>query len=234
MELTTIRTDSRFLVSPQLTSTDYPDTDLDRNVNRWYRTAIGWIVPIQGDWEVNGDIMYRDVEEGVTDYEIPANLLRIYKGEIMYTTGGEFQPIDFISVQRDQHLVEGNSTRLRDDETKPTCELFGDYAQIRPAGTEAVVNGIKFWVQMDFQDIDTSNDVPQLLEPVQRLLSIGAAYDYALAEEMWKKAAELKKLIFGDPSAREDLGLKGMIEDLYSNRSGARRQRLAAKRQSYK
>jgi hypothetical protein len=234
MELTTLRTDARFLVSPQLTSSDYGDTELDRNINRWYRTAIGWIIPVQGDWEVNGDIMYRDVQEGVTEYELPTQLLRIYKGEIMYTTNGEFVPLEFISVQKDQLAVEGNSSRVRDDVTRPTCELFGDIAEIKPAGSETVVNGIKFWIQTSFQELDTSNDVPQLLEPVQELLSVGAAYDYAQAEEMWKKAAELKKRIFGDPSVRDDLGLKGMIEDLYTNRSGARRHRLSVKKKNFK
>ena len=234
MELTTIRTDARFLVSPQLTSSDYPDADLDRNLNRWYRTAIGWIIPEQGDWEIGGDIITRDVAEGVTDYDIPSNLFRVYKGEIMFTTGGSFVPLDFISVQREQQAVEGNSARVSDDVNHPTCEVFGDYFQIRPAGTEAVVNGIKMWVQMDLVDVDSENDVPNLLEPVQRLLSIGAAYDYALGEEMYKKANELKKLIYGDPALNNDVGIKGMIEELYANRAGARRDRLSAKRGNFK
>jgi len=234
MELSTIQKDARFLVSPQLTDAEYTDVDLNGNINRWYQTVLGWIIPNQGDWEIEGDIIYKDFENGVTDYEIPARLLRIYKGEAMYTTGGQFVPLNFISLQRDQDAVEGNTTRTFDDSQNPTAELFGNYVQIRPAPEETVVNGIKLWVQLDFVELDANNDVPNLMDPIVRVLSIGAAYDYALAEEMYKKAAELKKLIYGDPGIRNDYGYKGEVESLYQNRSGARRDTLAARRRSYR
>lgn len=234
MQLADIRTDTRYLISPQLTSTDYPDADLDRNVNRAYQKILGWIVPIQGDWEIEGDIIYRDVQVGVTDYEFPSRLIRVYKGEIMYTTEGSFVPLNFTSVQRYQGSVEGNTTREHDDVSRPTAELFGNYIQIRPAGEEEVVNGIKLWVQLDFVTLDNTNDVPNLMEPVVRALSYLAAMDYAIAEEMDKKVEVFRKLIYGDPSKENDKGVKGEIEALYSNRSGARRDRLIAKRTSYR
>lgn len=234
MQLADIRTDTRYLISPQLTSTDYPDAALDRNVNRAYQKVLGWIVPIQGDWEIEGDIIYRDVATGVTDYEFPSRLIRVYKGEIMYETGGSYVPLDFISVQRYQNRVEGNSSRTFDDVQNPTAELFGNYLQVKPAGTEDVVNGIKLWVQLDFVTLDDTNDVPNLMEPVVRVLSLLAAYDYAFGEEMYKKATELHNLIYGNPSKPEDKGVKGEIEALYSIRSGARRDQLKAKRTSYR
>lgn len=234
MQLTDIRTDTRYLISPQLTSTDYPDADLDRNLNRAYQKVLGWIVPIQGDWEIEGDIIYRDVAIGVTDYEFPSRLIRVYKGEIMYTTDGSFVPLNFTSVQRYQGAVEGNSSRTFDDVTKPTAELFGNYIQIRPAGEEDVVNGIKLWVQLDFVALDATNDVPNLMEPVVRVINLLAALDYAIAEEMDKKVLTLRREIYGDPSKENDKGVKGEIEALYSNRSGARRDRLIAKRTSFR
>lgn len=232
MQLADIRTDARYLISPQLTSTEYPDTDLDRNVNRWYRTILGWILPVQGDWEIGGDIIYRDFMTAVTDYELPSKLLRIYKGEVMYATGGEFVPLDFINIQRDQALVEGNTTRTRDDSSAPTAELFGDILQVRPATDEDVVNGIKLWAQMDLVDLDNTNDLPDLMEPVQRGLSIGGAMDYAIAEGLDKKVLEMKRLMFGDARVPDDKGVKGLIEGLYTARSGARRQRLVANKRT--
>lgn len=234
MLLTEIQTDTRYLISPQLTSTDYPDVDLNRNANRAYQKVLGWIVPIQGDWEIEGDIIYRDISTGVTDYEIPSTLIRVYKGEIMYETGGSYVPLDFISVQKYQNRVEGNSSRTFDDVQNPTAELFGDYVQIKPAGTEDVVNGIKLWVQLDFVELDTTNNVPNLMEPVVRIICLLAALDYAIAEEMDKKITILNKLIYGDPNKADDKGVKGEIEALYSVRSGARRDRLVAKRTSYR
>lgn len=234
MQLADIRTDTRYLISPQLTSTDYPDADLDRNANRAYQKVLGWIVPIQGDWEIEGDIIYRDVKTAVTDYEFPSRLIRVYKGEIMYETGGSFVPLNFTSVQRYQGAVEGNTTRTFDDVQRPTAELFGNYIQIRPAGAEDVTNGIKLWVQLDFTELDDTNDTPNLMEPVVRVICLLAALDYAIGEEMEKKVNMLNKLIYGDPSKADDKGVKGEIEALYSERSGARRDRLVAKRTSYR
>lgn len=225
MELSDIRTDARYAVSPQLTSDQYTDAKLDFNVNRWYRKVMGWIIPVQGEWEFEGDILYRDVEQGVTDYEIPSNLIRLYKAEVMFETGGEFVPL--IPVNLDAAAwAEGNSTRDFDDTSKPTIAVFGDFIQIKPAGTTDVANGIKIWAQTDFVILDTNNDVPDLIEPVQRVLAYGAAYDYCVAEKMWDTAHEMRKLIYGDNSVPDDLGEKGMIESLYANRMGARRHRI--------
>ena len=230
MNLTTLRTDIRYLISPQLTSVDYPDVDLDRNLNRNYQTVLGWIVSKQGDWEISADIIYRDRTAQVSDFEIPSRLIRIYKGEVMNANGGEFVPLSFESVQMNQKQVEGNATRTYDDTQNPTAELFGDFIQIRPVTTETVVNGIKLWVQLDFVSLANANDVPDLMEPVQRVLSYLTALDYAIAEDLDKKITNLNKLIFGDPSKKDDPGMKGLIEELYANRSGARRDRLVTKR----
>lgn len=234
MDLTTIRTDARYHISPQLTSTEYPDAALNRNLNRWYREIAGWIIPIQGEWELRGDILYRDLLVGVTDYEVPQKFFRIYKAEAMYTTGGSFVPVQMISVQANQASVEGNSTRTFDDASQPTGELFGDFLQLRPAPTEEVENGLKIWAQIDFEDLIDDSDVPDFLEPVARALSLGGAMDFALSEEMYTKYRELKKRMYGDPAVVDDKGLKGIVEELYSIRAGARRDQLGARRRSYR
>ena len=234
MELTDLQSDARYLISPQLTSTEYGDTELNRNLNRAYRTVLGWVVPILGDWEIQGDILYRDLQDGVTDYELPSNIIRIYKAEVMYTTGGSFVPVDFLSVQANQGDVEGNATRVRDDVNNPTAEMFGNIIQLRPAPEEDVVNGFKIWAQTDFVDLSTNNNVPDLMEPIQRAISILAAIDYAVAEEMYKKSDELRKMLFGDASKPGDTGVKGMCEELYSVRLGARRDGLKARKRNYR
>lgn len=234
MDLTLLRTDTRYQISPQLTSSEYSDASLDRNLNRWYRRIGGWIISIQGEWELRGDILYRDILTGVTDYEVPQKFFRIYKAEAMYTTGGQFVPIKFISVQANQDTAEGNATRAIDDYAAPTGELFGDFLQLRPAGQADVVNGLKIWAQIDFEDLVDPSDVPDFLEPVHRALAIGAAMDFCKAEEMWDKYRSLRAEMFGDPRDREDVGLKGEIEELYSVRAGARRDGLRARRRSYR
>lgn len=234
MDIELLRTDTRYLISPQLTSTDYPDVDLDRNLNRAYQLVLSWIIPIGGDWEINGDIIYRDRQAGVSKYDLPNEIIRVYKGEVLDRDGGQFVPLNFTSVQREQNLAEGNTTRTFDDPTRPTAEMFGNYIQIRPVTDTTVTNGIKLWVQLCNDDLNnTTNKVPNLVEPVKRILSMLAALDYAIAEEMDKKINNLSKLIYGDPSKKDDVGMKGSIEALYSTRSGARRDQLKVKRSRY-
>lgn len=234
MDLTTLQTDARYRINPQLTSAEYADTDINRSLNNWYRVIAAWIIPIQGEWELRGDILYRDLQTAVTDYEVPQKFFRIYKAEVMYSTAGTFVPVNFISVQANQQSVEGNSSRTIDDVNNPTAELMGDFIQLRPAPTANVTNGFKLWAQIDFQDLVNAHDVPDFLEPVSKAMSIGAAMDYCLAEELWTKYRELKKELLGDPSIPDDTGLKGVVESLYSTRAGVRRDGLSARRRSYK
>lgn len=235
MDITGLRTDTRYLISPQLTSASYPDTDVDRNLNFWYREVLGWVIPLGGEWEMQGEIMWIDGQTGVTDYEIPSNLLRLYRVEAKLNNNAEFVECVPYNIAGND-IVEGNSTRVIDDVTKPTVEVFGDYLQIRPTFTEDVVNGLKIYVQEDFNDLTAVSPytVPNLMNPVRRVLSLGAAYDFALSEEMWQKAAELKRRLYGDPSKRDDNGAKGQVIDLYSVKAGQRRGRVQAHRQNYR
>ena len=52
----------------------------------------------------------------------------------------------------------------------------------------------------------------------KRILSIGAAYDYAVSLNLSEKRAELKKIIFGDPAVKGDDGLKGDLMIYYASR----------------
>lgn len=218
--ITKLRTDARRKVSRQLTSAEYPDTELDANLNFWYQRILGWVLPIEGSWQIQGKTLVRNFKVGITKYNIPPSLISIYKAEAMYEIGGSYIPVTPISVQKTPGIAEGNSTRTIDDVTKPTIELAGDFVQIRPAPTVAdVPNGLKMWAQIAFTDLDDSaNTIPMLLEPVARVLSLGPAYDFADSEGMEKKALSIKREIFGDTRMVNDKGLKGEIEELYQVR----------------
>jgi len=236
MNLATLRTDARYAVSPQLTSSEYADTDLDRNLNEWYKRTVGWAVAAGDDWQMAGETIYRHFKSGVTSYDLPVELIRVLKGEVLYSTGGSFVPLTFIDISRDQKSVEANDTRVDDNASRPTAELHGNKLIVRPAQTTGadIVNGIVLTVQMSLADLDSTDDQPQTVDVVHRIISKGAAYDYCLAEEMWNKARELKYEIFGDPRVKDDAGLIGELKNLYSIRSAAYRDQVAPRRRSYR
>lgn len=236
MILTTIRTDARYAVSPQLTSSEYADVDLDRNANQWYKKAVGWAIVAGDDWQMAGETIYKNFKSGVSVYALPVELIRILKGEVLYSTGGKFVPLAFYDASRTQGATEGNDTRAIDDASKPTADLVGNDIIIRPAQTTGsdIVNGIVLNVQMSLQELNSDDSVPQLMETVHRIVSKGAAYDYCLTEEMWNKAREIKYEIFGDPRVKDDVGMVGELKALYSIRSAAYRDQVSPRRRSYK
>lgn len=236
MNLEELRADARYAVNPQLTSADYSDEDLDRNLNQWYKKVVGWAIGAGDDWQIAGETIYKNFKSGVSTYALPVELVRILKGEVLYSTGGSFVPLNFFDPMRNQGSVEGNDTRTFDDPTKPTAELLGNDIVIRPAQTTGadITNGIVLHVQMSLTDLDTTDDQPQLMDIIHRVLSKGAAYDYCMAEEMWNKARELKYEIFGDPRVKDDVGMVGEIKALYSIRSAAYRDQVSARRRSYR
>lgn len=236
MNLSTIRTDARYAVSPQLTSAEYSDADLDRNANQWYKKAVGWAIAAGDDWQIAGETIYKNFKSGVSVYALPIELIRILKGEVLYSTGGTFVPLNFYDPLRNQGTSEANDTRTFDDPTKPTADLVGNDIIIRPAQTTGsdIVNGIVLNVQMSLPEMDSTDDIPQLMDTVHTIISKGAAFDYCMAEEMWNKAREIKYEIFGDPRVKDDVGLVGELKALYSIRSAAYRDQVSARRRSYR
>ena len=75
--------------------------------------------------------------------------------------------------------------------------------------------------------MDESLPLPDIPEPVHRILSYGPALDFCIAEEMWTKVREIKKIIYGDPNVVDDKGVKGEIIAMFSTRTGNRRDRLS-------
>ncbi len=234
MLLQELRDDARFAISTKLTTTQYPNTLLDKNLNQWYLTILGWIIPTQGEWEIQGDYLTIDLEAEVTEYEIPVGLIRLFKAEIMYRSGTSYVPLTQYDMQRNQEVAEGNLNRIGATPNAPTIEVIGDMFKINPAPTEDVVNGFKIWAQLPFDELTDTLDLPNINPIIHRAISIGGAIDYASSKEMDSKVLELRRRMFGDSRVQNDVGYKGMIENLYSIRTGDRRDRATVARNNYR
>ena len=236
MQLSIIKKDSRYLISPQITVDDYPDDDIERNINQWYRTALVWAMVAQGTWQIRGGTATMDLEAGVMKYELPVlEMIRIMRVEVKYTNDGAYviaTPTDLFR----ERFPEANMTRVSDNASTPSVDLSGNNLIIRPAPTLNIPNGIQIWIQKNITELANEDDMPDLLEPIHRLLSFGAAYDYAVSNEMYRKAQELNRAIFGSRQRNGDFvdGIKQQIEDLYTMRTGTARPQLKVKRINYR
>jgi len=206
--LTNLRSDARYLVFGNSSNTDYGDTDLDRNINRWYNTVLGWVLSANGEWQVNGEIATADTVAGQKEYILPTDCLKVNKIFIKSSATSEY----IEAKQRDLAAVHEDTDYYKP--FPPEFDLLDNSIFIYTANDiSAVTDAIKIVYQTDLTELSGASDAPNLAEPFKRLLALGAALDYCIANEVSSKAKNLKVMI--DETKKELL-------EFYATRSTAK------------
>lgn len=203
--LTNLQSDARYLVFGDSTNTAYGETDLNRNINRWYNTILAWVLSANGEWQVNGEFADTDLVALQREYILPTDLLRLNEVYIKTTSTGDY----IKATQRDL----SNISSYNEDyyPTSPEFDLLDNslFIYTPEATIGAVTDGLKLVYQKDLTEL-TGTSAPNLSEPFKRGISIGAALDYCIANEMNNKAKSLKILLDE---------LKPELLKFYSNRT---------------
>jgi len=218
--LVNLRSDARYLVFGDSTNTVYGDTDLDRNINRWYNTVIAWILTANGDWQVNGEIATTNLVSGQREYLLPTDILKLNEVYIKPVSTGNYLK----SKQKDlANIATDNDTYVP---SYPQFDLLDNsiFIYTQDGVINTVTAGLKVIYQKDLTEL-TGTSAPNLAEPFKRLLSIGAAFDYCIANEMYSKAKGLKVIMdetktellgfYADRSTARDIKLEPKEENLY-------------------
>jgi hypothetical protein len=206
--LLNLRSDARYLVFGDSTNTAYGDTDLDRNINRWYNTILAWILGANGDWQVNGDFVTTSIVALQREYILPTDLLKLNEVYIKSTSTGDYLK----ATQKDLSALQHNEDY---HPITPEFDVLDNSLFIyTPEDTiGAVTDGLKIVYQKNLTELSNTTDAPNLSEPFKRGISIGAALDYCIANEMNAKAKSLKVLLDE---------LKQELLSYYSTKSTAR------------
>ncbi len=206
MTLANLRSDIRFLLFSNSSNTQYGDTDVDRNINAWYRRGLAWILEYNGDWQVNGEIALADLVADQREYTLPTDLLKVNEVYIKSTSSGEFLKANQtdsanVSVEMDQYYPD-----------QPEFDLLDNSLFVYPMENSvvAVTNGLKIFYQTEITELSGDSDAPNIAEPFERLITYGAAYDYAISNEMRTKGEQLK---------RDLKEIKDELMQYYANRS---------------
>lgn len=175
--------DARFLVGAN--SVSYPIEDLTRNVNRRWDEAKNIIYLTDGRWQSAESTYSLNLVSGTQGYTIPRTHIKITRVEILDSDGNSIRltPIDKSDV----------STSIRDFENvdaRPRYyELTGQTINLYPAPNYNSTNGLTWWFQGVpdyFETTDTTAEA-DLVQTVDRYLSVGAALDYAIAKVLSNK-----------------------------------------------
>jgi len=221
------------LTGSYATTTDFHINGKTRCVNRWYNRVVSLILQADNRWEWD-DTNQTDLPIATTtlvasqqDYQISGvTFLRINRVEVL-NNAGDYQQINPISQQdlRGTALSEYKETAGMPQE----YDLIGDSFFLYPKPASASVTltaGLKVYFQRNvvaFTTTDTTA-VPGFAEPFHRILSFGAAMDYAIANNLTSKIS-----IFQNEINKLEAGL---IE-FYSNRHRDSKVRMRLKNKNY-
>lgn len=179
----------------------YAIADKTRNINNAYDKVVSLILQADGRWEWD-DNNKTDLPIGTTslvadqqDYEMSAaTFLKILKVEIKDSSGNwkVLSPIS-LNDKTTQSITDYKSTAG----TPQEYDKLGNSIFLYPKPSYASSGGLKIFYQRNvtyFSATDTT-EVPGFAEPFHRILSYGAALDYAIANSMQSKINILKPLM---------------------------------------
>ena len=209
--------DIDFLLFGSSTETSpYAIADKTRNINAYYDKVASLIIKADDRWEWD-DNNKTDLPIATTalvanqqDYNISAtSFLKILKIEIK-DSSGNWQPLKCISLE--DKRTESMTDYLKTAGTPQEYDKIGNSVFLYPKPSTAITGGLKVYFQRNvtkFVAGDTTK-VPGFIENFHRILSYGAAFDYAVANGMNGKISILKPLINEMEQA---------ITDYYANRN---------------
>lgn len=175
--------DARFLVGA--TSVTYPIADLTRNLNRRWEEAKNYLYLSDGTWQ-SGETTYSlNLVSGTQGYTIPRTHVKINRVEIL-TSDGQSKRLEFF----DKSEVKNSVRDFENVDGEPRYyELIGQTINLYPAPNYASTNGLTWWYQgvPDYFETSDTTAEPDVIQTVDRYLSVGAALDYAVAKVLSNK-----------------------------------------------
>lgn len=233
MNLTALRASALRKVSMQLTSSDYPNTDVDANLNEWYRQCVGWVIGASGIWEYQGEKSTTDLVQDQIEYLLPTAMIYLNRVSIKYPNSSSYVLARRIDDKSTDSAFENNAI-AQGTEAGPVYRVFDNSIFIYPKPSAAVVGGLAIETVEDITDLASGGDIPNLPLSAQKILACGAARDYAESEEMWNKVSSLERQIFGRPGGDGKDGLKYLLEELSANHDRSVRPQVIPRRMSFK
>lgn len=233
MNLTDLRHYARFLaIGDENNIIDYPDAILTRNINNWYDIVNSWIWNSAGTWEFDDSnyttlpIAFANLVDKQNNYELPTIARSIDIVEIKSRNGNwkRLIPLDKSQIIGSPEEIGSGMPIFYD--------MKGRSIILYPTPLEEQVSlegGLQIYLSRSVIPLVNPTDIPGFDKSFSRILSIGAAMDYAISKGDIQKQAHLRNMIF-DPIT----GLKPDLEKFFGKRNKEFKQRINLRRENYK
>lgn len=215
-------------------SGQYPLAHKLRNVNLWFYNVVTDILQYNSNWEWD-DTNKTDYPIGTTnliasqkDYVLPSSFLKILRVEVK-DSAGNYQKVQEFDEQQVKGI--GLSEFNKTDGLPLFYREIGNSIELYPAASASsttLTSGLKVYyqrAQSEFTNADAAV-APGFAAPFHRILSLGAAYDYASVKmtDNPRVAANLMSQI---------VSLREAMKKYYASRNREVRPSLRKKRTNY-
>jgi hypothetical protein len=208
-------------------TTTFPIATFTRYANAWYRRFIYYIWRSSGQWQFD-DTNYTTLPEatadlvaGQEDYALPSTAIDVLEAYIL-DSDGDYKKLERINPNT---LPTSRDEYLETDGTPAEYWLEGGSVIIKPApaaGSVTTTAGLKIILDRDidaFTITDTTQE-PGLPNPFHRIISLGASFDFARANDMANKIKTIQP----------DLDrMIGELTDYYARRSRNQNKKIRPK-----
>ena len=190
--------DITFLLSG-VDTTNYATADRTRNVNERYWLVWQMIFESYGGWKFQDDNLDEDpyadqtITSGTATYAVPSGSLAISMIEIK-NSGGTWEMLHPITWEEFQKI--GGDAAFTSNAVPKYYLLYEDTIKLIPTPNYTQASSIRVYYDRGisaFAATDTTK-TPGFAAPFHRMLSIGAALDYAIAKGLKDKVIYLQQL----------------------------------------
>jgi hypothetical protein len=175
-----------------LVNTDGDSYSVDhktRNINRWYDKAIGWVMEATNpSFEFDDSkfttlpVFTTNLVSGQAQYAMDSTWFDVFRVDVEDSSGYWRQ-----LVRTDQTVITGGYDQYQTASGLPQeFDIIANVIELHPAPNYSSTGGMKVWANRKgnyFATSDTTQE-PGFAPQFHRILSLGAAYDYALSRQL--------------------------------------------------
>ncbi|MGI8467734.1 MAG: hypothetical protein ACR2N3_04710 [Pyrinomonadaceae bacterium] len=211
-------------------SSSYPIDQKTRNINQWNSKVVGWIFSAANPRFQYDDTNYTtlpfattDLVSGQSEYRLDASWLDISRVDMQDANGRwiELKPIDESDIYQTAY-----DTYQSVAGTPQEYDLISDVMILKPTPNYSQTAGLKVFFERSgnsFSPSDTTSS-PGFAPQFHRVLSLGAAFDFALAKQLNQTN-----------SLRQEIQVvKDEIYEFYGSRNKSEKTQLKTRRESFR
>lgn len=183
-------------------TSQFPLTEFTRNANVWYRRADSWIWEATGTWEYDDSnwttlpIATATLVAAQHDYEMPSTARKIDRVEILDSNENYQSTTPLDKSQVGVAMSEFYET----DGFPKYYDLVGRSIMLYPAPAAANVTttkGLKVYYARDVSEFGITDTItsPGFDSHFHRIISLGSAYDYCLANGIADRQTQIRNEI---------------------------------------